>query len=63
MQHKALANPIKNLITTNLTLIKMLEKKKVSSQLLHDHKKIPRSLCIKCELTTSPSYSSHPVFL
>jgi hypothetical protein len=41
----------------------MLEEKKKSSQLLHDHKKIPRSLRIKCELTTSPSYSSHPVFL
>jgi len=62
-QHEALTNPIKNLITTNLTLTKMLEEKKKSSQLLHDHKKIPRSLRIKCELTTSPSYSSHPVFL
>jgi hypothetical protein len=62
-QHEALTNLIKNLITTNLTLTKMLEEKKKSSQLLHDHKKIPRSLRIKCELTTSPSYSSHPVFL
>jgi hypothetical protein len=62
-QHEALTSPIKNLVTTNLTLTKMLEEKKKSSQLLHDHKKIPRSLRIKCELTTSPSYSSHPVFL
>jgi hypothetical protein len=46
-QHEALTNPIKNLITTNLTLTKMLEEKKKSSQLLHDHKKIPRSLRIK----------------
>ena len=62
-QHETLANPIKDLINTNLTLTEILEKKKESSQLLYEHKKIPRSLRIKCELTTSPSYSSNPVFL
>jgi len=62
-QHKALTNPIKNLVTANLTLMKTLEKKKESSQSLHDNKKIPKSLCIKCELTTPPSYSAHPDFL
>jgi len=30
---------------------------------LTDHGKIPRSLRIKCELTTSPDYSSHQDFL
>jgi len=62
-QHETLVNPIKDLINTNLTLTKILEKKKESSRLLYEHKKIPRSLRIKCELTTSPSYSSNPVFL
>jgi hypothetical protein len=43
-QHEALSNSIKNLITTNLTLTKLLEKKKESSLSLQDNKKIPRSL-------------------
>jgi hypothetical protein len=62
-QHEVLTKPIINLAATNLTLTEILEKKKESSQLLHDSKKIPRSLRIKCELTTSPSYTSHPSFL
>jgi hypothetical protein len=44
-------------------LSKILEKKKESLRLLQQKKKIPRSLCIKCELTTSPSYANNPVFL
>lgn len=62
-QHEALTISIKNLISTNLTLTKLLEKKKESSLSLKNDKKIPRSLRIKCELTTSPSYSAHPSFL
>ncbi len=37
--------------------------KKGSLRLLQQEKKIPRSLRIKCELTTSPSYANNPVFL
>jgi hypothetical protein len=62
-QDEALTNSIKNLITSNLTLTKLLEKKKESFLSLQENKKIPRSLRIKCELTTSPSYSAHPSFL
>ena len=38
-QHETLVNPIKDLINTNLTLTKILEKKKESSRLLYEHKK------------------------
>jgi hypothetical protein len=62
-QHESFAKPIQNLGLTNLNLTKILEKKKASLNLLQQEKKIPRSLRIKCELTTSPSYNNNPVFL
>jgi hypothetical protein len=62
-QHEVLTNPIIALGSTNLTLTKTLENKKDSLQLLLQKEKIPRSLRIKCELTTSPQYDSHPDFL
>jgi hypothetical protein len=62
-QHEAFTQPIKDLGLINLDLSKILEKKKESLRLLQQEKKIPRSLRIKCELTTSPSYTNNPVFL
>ena len=40
----------------------MIEQKKDSYETLKNHKKPPRSLRIRCELTASPSYSSNPKF-
>ncbi len=62
-QHEVLTEPIMELGTINLTLTKMIEKKNNSFQLLQHKNKIPRSLCIKCELTTSPSYITNPSFI
>jgi hypothetical protein len=61
-QHEAFTQPIKDLGLVNLDLTKILEKKKESLRLLQQEKKIPRSLRIKCELTTSPAYTYNPVF-
>ena len=63
LQHDVLTQPIIDLGTINLNLTKILEKKKESTFNLQNDNKIPRSLCIKCELTSSPSYSQHPDFL
>jgi hypothetical protein len=62
-QHEVLTEPIMELGTINLTLTKMIEKKNNSFQLLQHKNKIPRSLHIKCELTTSPSYITNPSFI
>jgi len=62
-QHEALMQPIMDLATINLNLTKILEKKKESTFNLQNDDKIPRSLRIKCELTSSPSYAQHPEFL
>jgi hypothetical protein len=62
-QHEVFINLIKDLGEINLTFTKLIKKKKDSFAQLQNHKKIPRSLCIKCELTTSPSYTSHSRFL
>jgi len=62
-QHEVLTNPIKALGSTNLTKTKTLENKRNSLQLLLQENKTPRSLRIKCKLTTSPQHDSHPDFL
>jgi len=62
-QHEALTQYIKDLGSINLTHTKSLEKKKNNFQLLKDNKKIPRSLRIKCELTTSPNFANDTDFL
>jgi len=62
-QHEVFIQPIKDLGTTNLFLSKIIEKNKQSLALLKTEQKIPRSLCIKCELTTSPSYASNQDFI
>jgi len=62
-QPEALAPYIIELGTNNLTHSRIINKKKESFTQLASNNKTPRSLRIKCELTTSPSYSSHPSFL
>jgi len=62
-QHEVFVNPIKDLGNINLFLTKIIEKKKQSLTLLQTEQKIPRSLRIKCELTTSPSYASNQDFI
>jgi hypothetical protein len=62
-QPEILAPHIIELGNINLIHSKTINKKKHSYQQLTAHNKIPRSLRIKCELTTSPSYSSNPKFI
>jgi hypothetical protein len=45
------------LISLSLAQSKTIKKKKESYNLLKENKNIPRSLQVKCELTTSPSFS------
>jgi hypothetical protein len=59
LQHEVFIQPIKDLGNINLFLTKIIIKKKQSLALLENEQNIPRSLCIKCELTTSPSYASN----
>jgi hypothetical protein len=63
LQHEALTQYIKDLGSINLTQTKSLEKKKNNFQLLKENKKLPRSLRIKCELTTSPNFANDTDFL
>jgi len=62
-QQEALAQNIKDLGTINLTLTKAIEKRKRASNSSNNTKKIPRSLRIKCELSTSPDFADDPDFL
>jgi hypothetical protein len=62
-QHEAFSNLIKDLGNITLILSKIIEKKKESYNSLKNDKKIPRSLRIKCELTTSPYYEEDKDFL
>ncbi len=62
-QHEAFTQTIKDLGITSTTLTKIIEKKKESCQQITDKNKIPRSLRLKCTLTTSPSYVDNPDFL
>jgi hypothetical protein len=62
-QHNALSHHIIELGNTCLYFTNLIENKKDSSIKLIDEGKIPRSLCLKCELTTSPSYENNPNFI
>jgi hypothetical protein len=62
-QHEAFTQTIKDLGITSTTLTKIIEKKKESCQQITDKNKTPRSLRLKCTLTTSPSYVDNPDFL
>jgi len=62
-QHNVLEEHIKELgnICLNFTII--TQKKKESSTKLINNEIIPRSLRIKCELSTTPSYTGHPQYI
>jgi hypothetical protein len=62
-QHEAFSTLIKDLGNITLILSKIVKKKKESYNSLKNDKKIPRSLHIKCELTTSPYYEEDKNFL
>jgi len=62
-QHKVFADWIKELGHISLSLSKIIEKKKESVNELKKDKKIPRSLRIKCELTSSPDFANDEGFL
>jgi hypothetical protein len=62
-QHTALENHIKELGFTCLNFTTVIEQKKESANKLHTDKRIPRSLRIKCELSTSPSYENNSDFI
>jgi hypothetical protein len=62
-QHEGFTHLIKNLGHINISLTKIIEKKKDSLLQLTKNNKIPRSLQIKCELTTSAAYIDDPDFL
>jgi hypothetical protein len=61
-QHEVFTQPIKDLGHINITLTKIIENKKESLLKLKNNK-IPRSLQLKCELTTSSAYTNNPDFL
>ena len=62
-QHTALENHIKELGKTCLNFTTVIEQKKESASKLTTDKRVPRSLRIKCELSTSPSYENNPDFI
>ena len=62
-QHTALEPHIKELGRICLDFTVNIEKKKQSSVKLMTDNHIPRSLRIKCELTTSPSYENNPDYI
>jgi hypothetical protein len=62
-QPEAFTPHLKELGQTILSLSKLIHSKKESLLSLTQHKKIPRSLRIKCELSTSPDYALNPDFL
>jgi hypothetical protein len=62
-QHEAFTQHIKDLSEISLTATKVIEKKNDSFLLLTDKKKTPRSLRIKCTLSTSPEFSTDNEFI
>jgi hypothetical protein len=62
-QPKAFTPYLIELGNINLTMSKLIEKKRDSFTLLTQHGRIPRSLRLKCKLSTNPEYSTHPIFI
>jgi hypothetical protein len=63
LQHEAFSQYIMDLGELNLTLTKIIERKKESYSFLDQKKKIPRSLHIKCTLSASPEFSNDAQFI
>jgi hypothetical protein len=63
LQHNTLEKHIKELGQLCLNITKIINKKKESSHKLTHENRIPRSLNINCELTTSSSYKNDPINL
>jgi hypothetical protein len=62
-QHNALASHIQELGNICLHHTNIIEKKKESSKKLLQEDRIPRSLRVKCELSTSPDFENNPDFV
>jgi hypothetical protein len=62
-QHEVFMQAIIELGSTTLYLSDIIDKKKESVNQIKNNNKIPRSLRIKCGLTTSPSYANNDDFL
>jgi hypothetical protein len=62
-QHKVFTLSIKQLGNICISLTQLIEKKADSLYQLKNNNKIPRSLRIKCGLTTSPAFMDNEVFL
>jgi len=62
-QHEAFTQHIKDLGEANLAISKVIEKKTDSYTLLTEHKKTPRSLRIKCTLSTTPEFETDDEFI
>jgi len=62
-QHEAFTQHIIDLSETSLFATKIIEKKNDSFKLLKYKKKIPRSLRIKCTLSTSPEFMTNNEFI
>jgi hypothetical protein len=63
LQHEAFSQYSMDLGELNLSLTKIIERKKESYSLLDQKKKIPRSLHIKCTLSASPDFSNDAQFI
>jgi hypothetical protein len=63
LQHNALSQHIIELGTICLKHTTTIEKKKESSLKLINEELIPRSLHIKCDLTTSPDFENYPNYI
>jgi hypothetical protein len=61
-QHNALASHIQELGNICLHHTNIIEKKKESSKKLLQEDRIPRSLGVKCKLSTSPDFENNPDF-
>jgi hypothetical protein len=57
------SSTIQELGTISTTHTKVITKKKDSYHQLKDNNKVPRSLCLKCTLTTAPIYAENSDFL
>jgi len=62
-QHEVFTPHLIELGNTTITLSKIIEKKKENYESLKDNTRIPRSLRVKIDLSTSPSYTNDEDFI